>query len=260
MENQPDYALLDRRGFSQVIFFPRGDAGVPPQGATDHFVDVEEGVRVACRFYPTHASRPSVLLFHGNGEIASDYDSIAPTYREIGANLFVADYRGYGKSSGMASFAGMMGDAHPVLARFHEVLDKMQFGGARFVMGRSLGSLPAAELAATAPERLAGLIIESGSPELARFRDRMGLDDSDMEITALVEAHKARLAPIRLPVLQIHGNWDQIIPLEYGVAFYEGLTTKEKELVIIEGAGHNDIGWVGREQYFEALGRFISRT
>jgi pimeloyl-ACP methyl ester carboxylesterase len=154
----------------------------------------------------------------------------------------------------------MMADAHPVLARFHQVLDTMQFGGARFVMGRSLGALPAAELSATASERLAGLIIESGSPELARFRERMGLDDSDAEVVALVKEHAARLAPIRLPVLQIHGDWDQIIPLEYGVAFHKGLKTKEKELVIIEGAGHNDIGWVGRKQYFEALARFISRT
>ena len=86
----------------------------------------------------------------------------------------------------------------------------------------------------------------------------MGIGDSDTEIAELIEAHAARLAPIRLPVVQIHGEWDQIIPLEHGVAFHEQLTTDEKQLVIIPGAGHNDIGWVGRELYFETLARFIA--
>jgi pimeloyl-ACP methyl ester carboxylesterase len=226
----PDYALLDRRGLARGLFYPRRDVSSPPAGATDHRVEVGEGVQVACRFYPMNRLLPALLFFHGNGEIASDYDMTAPVYHGIGANLFVVDYRGYGGSDGVPSFASLIADAHPVLARFHTLLDEEGFTAQRFVMGRSLGSLPAAELAATAHERLAGLIIESG-----------------------------HLAPIRLPVIQIHGEWDEIIPLEYGLAFHEQLVTSEKQLVIIPGAGHNDIGWVGRKTYFEALARFISR-
>jgi pimeloyl-ACP methyl ester carboxylesterase len=254
----PDYGLLDRRGLAWGLFYPRRDVSGPPAGATDHRVEVEEGVEVAFRFYPLERSRPSLLFFHGNGEIASDYDAIAPHYHGIGANLCVVDYRGYGASGGAPSFASLIADAHPVLARFHALLDEEGFTGPRFVMGRSLGSLPAAELAATAHERLVGLIVESGAPDLARLRERAGIDESDPEITELVEAHAARLAPIALPVVQIHGEWDEIIPLEYGVAFHEQLTTSEKQLVIIPGAGHNDIGWVGRELYFETLARFVS--
>jgi pimeloyl-ACP methyl ester carboxylesterase len=253
----PDYALLDRRVLARGRFYPRRDVNSPPAGATDHRVEVEEGVQVACRFYPLDRLLPALLFFHGNGEIASDYDRIAPVYHGIGANLFVVDYRGYGGSDGVPSFASLIADAHPVLARFHTLLDEEGFTGQRFVMGRSLGSLPAAELAATAHERLAGLIIESGAPDLARLRQRAGVDESDSEIAELIEAHAAHLAPIRLPVIQIHGEWDEIIPLEYGLAFHEQLATSEKQLVTIPGAGHNDIGWVGRKTYFEALARFI---
>ena len=256
----PDYALLDRRGLVRGLFYPRRDLSGPPPGASDHRVEVEAGVEVAGRFYPLDPSRPTILLFHGNGEIASDYDGIAPAYHEIGANLFVADYRGYGGSDGIPSFASLIGDAHPVLAAFHALLDQGDFKSERFVMGRSLGSLPAAELAATADQRLAGLIIESGAPDLDRLRRRAGVDPSDTEVDALVEAHAARLAAIRLPVVHLHGEWDQIIPLEYGIAFHEQLTTDEKQLVIIPGAGHNDIGWVGRELYFETLSRFIASS
>jgi pimeloyl-ACP methyl ester carboxylesterase len=259
LEILPDYALLDRRGLARGLFYPRRQVSRPPPGSTDHRVEVEEGVRVACRFHPLDPSRPALLFFHGNGEIASDYDGIAPLYHRIGASLFVVDYRGYGGSDGVPSFASLIADAHPVLARFHALLDERGFTGGRFVMGRSLGSLPAAELAAAAPQRLGGLIVESGAPDLGRFRERAGVGASDGEITGLLEAHARRLAAIRLPVLQIHGEWDEIIPLRHGVAFHEQLATDEKELVMIPGAGHNDIGWVGRELYFEALARFIAR-
>jgi pimeloyl-ACP methyl ester carboxylesterase len=256
----PDYALLDRRGLAQGLFYPRRDMSGPPQSATDHRVDVGEGLQVACRFHALDRSRPSLLFFHGNGEIAGDYDIIAPAYHEIGANLFVVDYRGYGASDGVPSFASLISDAHPVLSRFHALLDQEGFSSKRFVMGRSLGGLPAAELAATAPRRLAGLIIESSAPSLTRIRQRAGFDESDGEIAAVVEAHAVRLAAIRLPFLQIHGEWDEIVPLQQGIAFHEELTTDPKQLVIIPGAGHNDIGWVGRELYFEALAGFIARN
>jgi alpha-beta hydrolase superfamily lysophospholipase len=258
--NGPNYALVDELGLARGLFYPRRDRSPPPRGATDHRVRVEEGVEVACRFHPIDRTRPAVLLFHGNGEIASDYDAIAPLYHEIGVNLLVADYRGYGGSGGVPSFASLIADAHPVLAHFHALLDGEGFAASRFVMGRSLGSLPAAELAATAHQRLAGLVIESGAPDLDRLRRRVVISGPDAEITDLVLAHARRVAPIPLPVVQIHGEWDQIIPLEHGVAFHEQLLTDRKQLVIIPGAGHNDIGWVGRELYFETLARFLGGT
>ena len=148
-----------------------------------------------------------------------------------------------------------------MLARFHALLDEEGFTAERFVMGRSLGSLPAAELAATAHERLAGLIIESGAPDLARLRQRGGVDESDAEIAELIEAHAARLAPIRsarAPHPRRVGR-DRAARARARVSRGSSRPTG-KQLVIIPGAGHNDIGWVGRELYFEALARFIARN
>ena len=84
-QSGPDYSLIDRRGLARWLFYPRRDVSGPPAGAVDHRVEVEAGVQVAGRFHPCDRSKPTLLLFHGNGEIASDYDMIAPAYHGIGA-------------------------------------------------------------------------------------------------------------------------------------------------------------------------------
>ena len=71
-DTTPDYALIDRAGGGSSMFYPRPAEGAPPPGATDHLIEVEPGVAVGARLYVTDPSLPTLLYFHGNGEIASD--------------------------------------------------------------------------------------------------------------------------------------------------------------------------------------------
>ena len=257
--DQPDYGLLDRLGVARMIFYPRGDVRPAPPGAIDYRTEVAPGVAVASRFYPADPAYPSILFFHGNGEVAGDYDGTAAFYHQVRANLWVADYRGYGASAGTPTFAALIADAHAVLDHFHAVLDEGGFNPARFVMGRSLGSHPAIELAAHRPERLRGLITESGAANLRRLMRFFGLGDPAGEAAELIERHRAKIAAIKLPSLIIHGEWDELIPIEHAIEFHDSLTAEPKELVVIPGAGHNDILWVGLRQYFAALADFVAR-
>lgn len=254
----PDYGLLDRLETAWPIFYPRPDFSPPPPGARDELVEVEPGVRVACRFYALAEAQPSVLFFHGNGEVASDYDDIATLYHRAGVNLWVADYRGYGASEGRPSFAALVGDARPVLARFHAALDEWGFAAPRFVMGRSLGTHPALELAANHAERLRGLIVESGAGNLRRLAQRLAPAASGDQAERLVAAHQRKVEAIRLPALIIHGEADELVPVQTAFDLYETLRSEPKELVIIPGAGHNDLLWLGAEQYMQALARFAA--
>lgn len=256
-EPAPDYALLDREGAAATMFYPRPDRVPPPPGATDHAIEVEPGVTVGARFYITDPSRPSVLYFHGNGEIASDHDGIAPLYAAIGLNLFVAEFRGYGRSTGQPSAAALVADAHPVATYFHHALDEQRFAEPRFIMGRSLGAHPALELAATASMRFRGLIIESGAGDLRRMLDRLGLLDTELGIQLAV-AHEAKVRSIRLPTLLIHGEWDELVPLAAAEALSGLLSAAPHNLTLIPGAGHNDLLWAGREQYFEAIAELVA--
>lgn len=256
----PDYALLDRAGAAGMVFFPRPDRSPAPPGSADYAIEVEPGVRLGARLYTAATEAPTVLYFHGNGEVVGDHDEIAPLYAEIGLNLFVVDFRGYGRSTGRPAFATLVRDAGPLCEAFHRILDELGHAPERLVMGRSLGAQPALEVAARNAHRFLGLIVESGAGNLRRMVARLGLDESHGEGRALVEAHEAKVRSIALPALLIHGERDELVPLAYAAELYGLLEGVERQLVVIPGAGHNDLLWLGRDQYFEAIQGFSRRV
>jgi pimeloyl-ACP methyl ester carboxylesterase len=258
LSRQPDYSILDRPAILQFIFYPRQEWTPPPAGAIDYMVDVEPGLSVSCRFYPVWGGSPCILYFHGNGEVACDHDWIAPLYNRLGIDLFVADYRGYGRSGGTPSFSSLAADAHPILRFFLETTRSSSSSGPLFIMGRSLGSHPAVELASCYPEHFSGLIVESGAPNPARLAHRFGLSSERMD--ELAEAVSTWIRSIELPALILHGERDSLIPVDEGMRLYEELGSKDKRLLIIPGADHNDMMLVGTDQYFSAIRDFVFRT
>lgn len=254
----PDYGLIDRAGGGSFIFYPRRDLTVAPLGATDEAIEVAPGVSLGARLYVADPAFPTLLYFHGNGEVVPDHDGIAPLYHRAGANLFVVDFRGYGRSGGAPSFATLVADALPVAEHFHAMLDARGLGARRFIMGRSLGSQPALEIAAHAPGRFAGLIIESGAATLGRLLGYLGLDPRAPEARAFTAAHEAKFRSIALPALILHGELDELIPLSAAAELYELLSHSQRELLVVPNAGHNDILWVGEDEYFAAISRFTA--
>ncbi len=254
---EPDYALLDRSGISAMAFHPRPDPSPPPQGATDHLIEVEPGVAIAARFYHLGPEHPTVLYFHGNGEVVGDHDQFVHLYHEAGLNLFVAEFRGYGKSGGTSSMVHLVSDARPIAAYFHATLDEQGFDPRRFVMGRSMGASPALEVAARAPEGFQGVIIESGAAGVRGMLDRAGYPDN-AEGWRLIESHEAKIRSIRLPSMQLHGERDNLVPLETAVELYDMLDGTARELIVIPGGDHNTILWVGQVPYFEAIRDFVA--
>ena len=255
MSHDADYYVLDRPEILQFIFYPRRDWTPPPPDASDYLVPVEAAVTVSCRFYPAVPGSPCILYFHGNGEVACEHDWIAQLYRREGISLFVADYRGYGLSGGAPSFASMSSDAHPICSFFLETVRSSGHGESLFLMGRSLGSHSAVELAFHYPERFRGLIVESGSSNMGRLLELFGL--SSAGLSKLGEAVSARVRSIKLPALVIHGEWDSLIPLEEAVTLYEQLGSPEKRLLVVPGADHNSVLAAGMDQYFGAIRELV---
>ncbi|MEL7157609.1 MAG: alpha/beta hydrolase [Actinomycetota bacterium] len=258
MADDPDYALLDQGGVSAQIFFPRPDPSPAPPGATDHLVEVGDGVSIAARRYEIDPHGPTIVYFHGNGEVIGDHDGIAPLYHSIGANLFVFEFRGYGRSTGTPTIEHLVADGARCATRSLEVLDADGFDGPRLVMGRSLGANPALDVAARVPGFTA-LILESGAGNVGRFATRLGLRPSP-GLERLVAAHEAKLASITVPSLIIHGLVDELVPVEHALATAELLTSSQVTTELVAGAGHNDLLLVDPGRYIEAIAKLIERA
>ena len=116
-------------------------------------------------------------------------------------------------------------------------MQALRFTGPLYVMGRSMGRHAAGELAINAGDRINGVIIESGRPNLGRMAQ--GLAPEIMQ--ALEEDYQARFYSITIPALVIHGQWDDTAPLAGAVDMFNKLETVHKHLEIIPGASHNDL-------------------
>ena len=248
-----DYSALDSPAASARSFYPRPHWTETPDGAVDYGITVDDGVVLSSRFYTVGRPNPTILFFYGNGETVAGYDGIAPLYNDIGVNLFIVDYRGYGAAGGSPAFTAMLSDAHKVLAWLRDTIKALEFTGPLYVMGRSMGRHSAFELAVAASDRINGVIIESGRPNLGQFL--LGLDPQVSQ--ALDEAYHAKVYSIDIPALVIHGQWDESAPLPDAVGMFNELQTTDKHLEIIPGAGHNDLMYVGTRQYLGAIRKFL---
>jgi alpha-beta hydrolase superfamily lysophospholipase len=255
-----DYSSLDQPFLLQFIFYPRKDFTPCPKNAFDLSVAVGDNVSISCRFYTGHREWPWILYFHGNGEVVSDYDEISPFYHQKKMNLVVADYRGYGVSGGTPTLTDLVHDAHVIFHGVREELSRRKFRKDLWVMGRSLGSIAALELASHRQEEMKGLIIESGFPSVVRIMFHLGVPAQVMGLEKIEQESLERLKKIFLPTLIIHGDQDSLVPLENAKAIYQHLGAQEKELLVIPSATHNDIMIVGFKDYFNALQQFVEKT
>ena len=258
MPDEAGYSILDRPDILQFAFYPRKDVRKGPSNSTDYLVPVEGGVSIGCRFYIHHRGSPSILFFHGNGEVVSDYDGIAPLYNQRGINLFVADYRGYGSSGGTPTFTSMVGDAYSIFEAFLDIRRNDHHTGDVLVMGRSLGSICAIELAFCYQDQMKGLIIESGFASILRLLKYLGFPAELLGTSDIAFPNMAKIRSIALPTLILHGEHDSLIPVAEARDLFENAAAKRKRLVIINGADHNDIMLVDMERYFTAIREFVS--
>jgi pimeloyl-ACP methyl ester carboxylesterase len=259
-----DYTRYDRPEILQVLFHPRPELRgfLTPSGGSgiDVMIPVAAGIAIGGRLHAGAKDDPIVLFFHGNGEIVADYDEIGPVYNRLGINFLPVDYRGYGRSGGEPSITAMMQDCHRILAFLESWLPEQGFAGPLLLMGRSLGSASVLELAAAYPEKVAGLIIESGFAQAGPLLRLLGVNPESLGFTEESSFnHVAKIKTWQNPLLIIHAEFDHIIPFRDGQTLYEACPAKDKTLLKIPGANHNDIFYRGLENYLAAMKTFAAK-
>ncbi len=259
--HQFGYAKLDQPGVLQVLFHPRQEYDSKPlPGATDYDIAVDEDVRIGARFHMAGSGDPNILFFHGNGEIVSDYDSIGPMYNEQGLSFLIVDYRGYGRSGGVPTVTSMMRDAHVIFKKVRSWLKEENRIGPLVIMGRSLGSACAIELAASDEGEISGLIVESGFAYTVPLLSCLGVDTQGLGITeADGFKNSEKIAQFAKPTLIIHAQHDQFIPVTSAETLQVQCAARSKEFQMVPGADHNTIMTRTGKHYFETMKRFTNK-
>ena len=248
-----DYSAYDMPAVLAFLFYPRQDYSAPSGSGTEISIPMEDGVAIGAKLFIADKNAPVILFFHGNGEIVSDYDDLAPIYNQLGINFIPVDYRGYGRSTGSPTVSAMMKDCHDIFKYIGKWKNDNNFTGPLIVMGRSLGSASALELASNYPDSIDGLIIESGFAHALPLLRLLGINTDKLGLKEDGFSNNEKIKNFKRPTLIIHSEFDQIIPFSDGMTLYESSPAAEKTFIKISNADHNTIFAYGVREYMNAV-------
>ncbi|MEX2526550.1 MAG: alpha/beta hydrolase [Gemmatimonadota bacterium] len=258
------YFMITPRVAEFLLFFPsRADPGPAPVLAGIRGEDLglvaADGTRIHGWWFEAEASAPAVLFLHGNAGHIGMRAFQAEGMLQEGVSILLLSYRGYGRSQGRPSEAGVVMDAE---AGLDWLLERIP--GERIVVhGRSLGGAVAAGLARRRPEP-AGLILESTFTDLAEI-GKAAYPIFPTFLLRRLQGHYDARAGVRAwegPVMITHGDRDGLIPVRMGRELRDVAQQRPREAgalryLEVTGAGHNDLPFEAGPDYFRETARFI---
>lgn len=194
----------------------------------------------------------TLLWYHGNaGNITHRLENMRDLLG-LGVNVFIIDYRGYGKSDGDPDEPGIYKDG---IAAYDYLIDEKDLTKDNIVLfGRSLGAAVAVEVATKRDVR--GMILESAFTDAkAMARIIMPFVPVGAVISSKFDS-VGKIKDIHIPVLFTHGDRDSIVPIDLGKKLFEA-ANEPKYFYTIEGADHNDTYIVGGKEYYQQFKQFL---
>ena len=240
---------------SQMIFYPMHDMR---QTSVDWGLEYEDiafqtsdGVLLNGWYIPHKSSKQVLLFFHGNaGNISHRRESVEIFHR-LGLNVFIIDYRGYGKSQGKPDERGLYLDAS---AAWHYLSKERGYTADNIlIFGRSLGGAVAADLASRVPAR--GLLLESTFSSAKDFSRLVFPLLSHLLLMRYDFNSAMKVSKVDYPVLVLHSSDDEIMPFPLGKKVYQSANQPKR---FVEMKGDHNYGFVlSQPGYEKAIGDWL---
>jgi len=231
-------AALGMYVFQRKLQYHAENKGLTPQGVGIIGASVEtlataDDEKIILWYAPAKAGMPTILYFHGNAGEMGDRPLRFNYYHSHGFGVAYLSYRGYGRSSGSPSEAGLMTDAD---AAYDWLLVKGVEPSRIALLGESLGSGVAVQLAAK--REVGALALEAPYTSTVEVAAKIYWW---LPVRALMKDQFKSIdfiAAVVAPLLIIHGEADELIPVEFGKRLFAA-ANQPKELEIVPGFGHD---------------------
>ncbi|MEW8505720.1 MAG: alpha/beta hydrolase [Candidatus Thiodiazotropha sp.] len=249
------YLYLNQTNLIHLPNIPSRELVATPQQLGLSFEPVSlrttDGVRLHGWFVPHENPRATLLFFHGNaGNISHRLESIA-LFNSLGLSVLIFDYRGYGRSEGKPSEAGLYRDAEAAWRYLHE--ERAIPGHEVLLFGRSLGGAIAAYLGAK--NRAMGVVLESSFTSVPDMAAELYPWLPVRWLTRYSYNSGERMAAIASPVMVIHSRDDEIIPFDQGRTLYAQATAPKR---FLELNGDHNYGFMQNiDRYRDHWNEFI---
>ncbi len=207
---------------------------------------------------PATQKDAKVLLYlHGNGINIGANVAHANRFHQLGFSVLLIDYRGYGHSEGkFPTESRVYQDA----ATAWDYLVKRHQPSQIFIYGHSLGGAVAIDLAVKHPEA-AGLIVDSSFTsigDIAKLQGKFWMFPVNLILNQQFDSIR-KVRSLQIPVLFIHGTADLQVPAFMSQQLYAA-APKPKQLLLVSGAGHNNVAEIAGVQYFQAVQKFLQQV
>lgn len=222
-----------------------------PSNTREVFFETDDGVRLQALYLNNPSADIVTIFFHGNaGNVYHRLDDFQQL-RQLGTSVFAVSYRGYAKSEGSPSEAGIYLDGK---AAFDYLTGELGISPSRiFIFGRSIGSTAATNLAQH--KDIAGLILVSPMTNGRDMASVMGLGFAAPLAGNAFENDK-KIKHVKASLLIIHGSRDTLVPMSMGRSIFEA-ASGPKVFHEISGADHNDLSYRFAESYWKAVSDFL---
>ena len=239
------------------IYYPSKDIIYNPQDVglkyDDVYFETDDGLRLNAWFIPAEIPRGTLLFCHGNAGNLSHRVEIIEIFNKLNLNVFIFDYRGYGRSLGSPSEQGLYRDAQ---AAYQYLLSRNDIDKDKIVIyGKSIGANVAINLASKVSA--ACLISESGFTSAYDMGKKLfPYLPIKWIITTKFDAIE-KIKRINIPKLIIHSQNDEIVPFKLGEKLFEA-ALQPKEFYQMRGT-HNAAIFMAPEEYSLRLDSFLNK-